>query len=195
MDKYFYIFAGVNGSGKSTLYKTNFLNKDIKNTIRINTDEIVYSFGDWKNSIDQIKAGKMAIQLRNKCFLEEKSFNEETTLTGKTIIKIIDKAKNLDYKIYLYYIGIDNPEIAKERVKNRIARGGHGISPDVIKKRYYESLKNLEKIIHQCDFIEIFDNSKKFIRIFYYEDNQVFENDIAKVNWIKNNLKKLLNNL
>ena len=95
MDKYFYIFAGVNGSGKSTLYKTNFLNKDIKNSIRINTDEIVYSFGDWKNSIDQIKAGKMAIQLRNKCFLEEKSFNEETTLTGKTIIKMIDKAKNL----------------------------------------------------------------------------------------------------
>ena len=195
MDKYFYIFAGVNGSGKSTLYKTNFLNKDIKNSIRINTDEIVYSFGSWKNSTDQIKAAKMAIQLRNKCFLEEKSFNEETTLTGKTIIKIIDKAKNLDYKIYLYYIGIDNPEIAKERVKNRIARGGHGISPDVIKKRYYESLKNLEKIIHQCDFIEIFDNSKKFIRIFYYEDNQVFENNIAKVNWIKNNLKELLNNL
>ena len=195
MDKYFYIFAGVNGSGKSTLYKTNFLNKDIKNSIRINTDEIVYSFGDWKNSIDQIKAGKMAIQLRNKCFLEEKSFNEETTLTGKTILKIIDKAKDLGYKIHLYYIGIDNPEIAKERVKNRVTRGGHGISSNLIEKRYYESLQNLEKIIYQCDSIEIYDNSKKFIRIFYYEDNQVFENNIAKVNWIKNNLKELLNNL
>ena len=195
MDKYFYIFAGVNGSGKSTLYKTNFLNKDIKNSIRINTDEIVYSFGDWKSSIDQIKAGKIAIQLRNKCFLEEKSFNEETTLTGKTIIKIIDKAKNLDYKIYLYYIGIDNPEIAKERVKNRIARGGHGISSNLIEKRYYESLQNLEKILSKCDLIEIYDNSVKFYRIFYYEDKQVFENNIAKVNWIKNNLKELLNNL
>ena len=195
MDKYFYIFAGVNGSGKSTLYKTNFLNQNIKNSIRINTDEIVYSFGDWKSSIDQIKAGKIAIQLRNKCFLEEKSFNEETTLTGKTILKIIDKAKNLGYKIHLYYIGIGNPEIAKERVKNRIARGGHGISSNLIEKRYYESLQNLEKIIYQCDSIEIYDNSKKFIRIFYYEDNQVFENDIAKVNWIKNNLKELLNNL
>ena len=195
MDKYFYIFAGVNGSGKSTLYKTNFLNKDIKNSIRINTDEIVYSFGSWKNSTDQIKAAKIAIQLRNKCFLEEKSFNEETTLTGRTILKIIDKAKDLGYKIHLYYIGIDNPEIAKERVKNRIARGGHGISSNLIEKRYYESLQNLEKIIYQCDSIEIYDNSKKFIRIFYYEDNQVFENNIAKVNWIKNNLKELLNNL
>ena len=195
MDKYFYIFAGVNGSGKSTLYKTNFLNKDIKNSIRINTDEIVYSFGDWKSNIDQIKAGKIAIQLRNKCFLEEKSFNEETTLTGKTIIKIIDKAKDLGYKIHLYYIGIGNPEIAKERVKNRIARGGHGISSNLIEKRYYESLQNLEKILSKCDLIEIYDNSVKFYRIFYYEDKQVFENNIAKVNWIKNNLKELLNNL
>ena len=195
MDKYFYIFAGVNGSGKSTLYKTNFLNQNIKNSIRINTDEIVYSFGDWKSSIDQIKAGKIAIQLRNKCFLEEKSFNEETTLTGKTILKIIDKAKDLGYKIHLYYIGIGNPEIAKERVKNRIARGGHGISSNLIEKRYYESLQNLEKILSKCDLIEIYDNSVKFYRIFYYEDKQVFENNIAKVNWIKNNLKELLNNL
>ena len=195
MDKYFYIFAGVNGSGKSTLYKTNFLNQNIKNSIRINTDEIVYSFGDWKSSIDQIKAGKIAIQLRNKCFLEEKSFNEETTLTGKTILKIIDKAKNLGYKIHLYYIGIGNPEIAKERVKNRIARGGHGISSNLIEKRYYESLQNLEKILSKCDLIEIYDNSVKFYRIFYYEDKQVFENNIAKVNWIKNNHKELLNNL
>lgn len=195
MDKYFYIFAGVNGSGKSTLYKTNFLNQNIKNSIRINTDEIVYSFGDWKSNIDQIKAGKIAIQLRNKCFLEEKSFNEETTLTGKTILKIIDKAKNLGYKIHLYYIGIGNPEIAKERVKNRIARGGHGISSNLIEKRYYESLQNLEKILSKCDLIEIYDNSVKFYRIFYYEDKQVFENNIAKVNWIKNNLKELLNNL
>ena len=195
MDKYFYIFAGVNGSGKSTLYKTNFLNQNIKNSIRINTDEIVYSFGDWKSSIDQIKAGKIALQLRTKCFLEEKSFNEETTLTGKTILKIIDKAKNLGYKIHLYYIGIGNPEIAKERVKNRIARGGHGISSNLIEKRYYESLQNLEKILSKCDLIEIYDNSVKFYRIFYYEDKQVFENNIAKVNWIKNNLKELLNNL
>ena len=116
-------------------------------------------------------------------------------MTGKTILKIINKAKDLGYKIHLYYIGIDNPEIAKERVKNRVARGGHGISFNLIEKRYHESLKNLEKIIHQCDFIEIFDNSKKFIRIFYYENKQVYENNIEKANWIDEKLKNLLNNL
>ena len=195
MDKYFYIFAGVNGSGKSTLYKTNFLNKDIKNSIRINTDEIVYSFGDWKNSIDQIKAGKMAIQLRNKCFLEEKSFNEETTLTGKTIIKIIDKAKNLDYKIYLYYIGIDNPEIAKERVKNRIARGGHGISSNLIEKRYYESLKNLKEILLKFDKVYLYDNSKKYKNIFSFSNNKILFKDNKSISWAKEAIEIIENNI
>jgi len=195
MKKVLYIFAGVNGAGKSTLYNSENLDNEIKYSTRINTDEIVYSFGDWKSNIDQIKAGKIAIQLRNKCFLEEKSFNEETTLTGKTILKIIDKAKDLGYKIHLYYIGIDNPEIAKERVKNRVTRGGHGISSNLIEKRYYESLKNLERIINQCDFIEIFDNSEKFIRIFYYENKQIYINNIEKVNWITEKFKSLINNL
>ena len=39
MKKVFYLFVGVNGAGKSTLYNSESLNNDIKNTIRINTDE------------------------------------------------------------------------------------------------------------------------------------------------------------
>lgn len=49
-----------------------------KNSVRINTDEIVRTFGDWRNNADQIKAAKIAIQLRKCCLEEVKSFNEET---------------------------------------------------------------------------------------------------------------------
>ena len=69
MKKVFYLFAGVNGAGKSTLYNSESLNNDIKNTIRINTDEIVREIGDWKNNSDQLKAAKIAINLRHECFL------------------------------------------------------------------------------------------------------------------------------
>lgn len=34
------------------------------------------------------------------------------------------------------YIGLQNPEIAKARVKFRVSKGGHGIPDDVIEKRY-----------------------------------------------------------
>lgn len=58
MKKYILI-AGVNGAGKSTLYQTLTSLADIP---RINTDEIVREFGDWRNVGDVARAGKIAIK-------------------------------------------------------------------------------------------------------------------------------------
>ena len=173
MKKVFYLFAGVNGAGKSTLYNSESLNNDIKNTIRVNTDEIVREIGDWKNNSDQLKAAKIAINLRNECFLYGKSFNEETTLTGKTILKTIDKAKELGYELQLFYIGVSSPEIAKERIKNRVEKGGHNIENNIVEKRYYESLKNLKDVISKFDKVQLYDNSNKYIEFFSFEDNKI----------------------
>ena len=151
------VFAGVNGAGKSTLYK--FINRE-KFGVRINTDEIVGK--EWRNQELQLKAGREAIKIREKAFNENKSLNQETTLTGNGILKAIDKAKELGYKINIYYIGVESPEIAKERVKERVLEGGHGIPEKTIEKRYYESLKNLKKIRNKCDQLIICDNSKNF---------------------------------
>ena len=51
MIKKYILIAGVNGAGKSTLYQTL---DTLKSMERINTDEIVRSFGDWKNTDDVI---------------------------------------------------------------------------------------------------------------------------------------------
>lgn len=194
MSKNLYLFAGVNGVGKSTMYNSQ-IEEGIKQSIRINTDEIVRTFGDWKNNADQIKAAKIAIKLRNHCFEEGKSFNEETTLTGKTILKTIDRAKELGYKIYLYYIGIDSPEIAKERVRNRVLKGGHDISSEVIEKRYYESLENLKKIISKCDYVDIYDNIDIYKLVFSFANNEIIENSISSSEWAKEAIREKINSM
>lgn len=194
MSKNLYLFAGVNGVGKSTMYNSQ-IEEGIKQSIRINTDEIVRTFGDWKNNADQIKAAKIAIKLRNHCFEEGKSFNEETTLTGKTILKTIDRAKELGYKIYLYYIGIDSPEIAKERVRNRVLKGGHDISSEVIEKRYYESLENLKKIISKCDYVDIYDNTDIYKLVFSFANNEIIENSISSSEWAKESIREKINSM
>lgn len=194
MSKNLYLFAGVNGVGKSTMYNSQ-IEEGIKQSIRINTDEIVRTFGDWKNNADQIKAAKIAIKLRNHCFEEGKSFNEETTLTGKTILKTIDKAKELGYKIYLYYIGVDSPEIAKERVRNRVLKGGHDISSEVIEKRYYESLENLKKIISKCDYVDIYDNTDIYKLVFSFANNEIIENSISSSKWAKEAIREKINSM
>jgi predicted ABC-type ATPase len=72
--KRYVIFAGVNGAGKSTLYQTFPKYQQIP---RINTDEILKTFGDWKVIGDVMKAGKLSVQELNRCLSAEISFNQE----------------------------------------------------------------------------------------------------------------------
>jgi len=195
MKKVFYLFAGVNGAGKSTLYNSESLNNDIKNTIRINTDEIVREIGDWRNNSDQLKAAKMAINLRNECFLYGKSFNEETTLTGKTILKTIDRAKELGYELQLFYVGVSSTEIAKERIKSRVEKGGHHIENDIVEKRYYESLKNLKEILLKFDKVYLYDNSKKYKNIFSFSNNKILFKNNKSISWAKEAIEIIENNI
>ena len=151
------IFAGVNGAGKTTLYKIISLSEDFGR--RINTDEIVMEIGDWRNNQDQMRAGRIALNMRKECVDKMISFNQETTLTGKRILKAIEEIKEKGYTIYLYYIGVDSPAIAKERIKNRVLKGGHNIPEEVVEKRYYETLENLKKVLPLADYVRIYDLS------------------------------------
>ena len=64
--KKYVLIAGVNGAGKSTLYQTMDSLKDMK---RINTDEIVRTFGSWKKPADVMEAGKIAVNRVKEYFI------------------------------------------------------------------------------------------------------------------------------
>lgn len=97
------------------------------------------------------------------------SFNQEITLCGKTILKNIDKAKELGYHVELYFVGVNSVDIAKERVKRRVTKGGRGIPEKDIEKRYYESYENLKKIMQKCDLAAFYDNTEGFRRFAIYK--------------------------
>ena len=166
MIKKYVLIAGVNGAGKSTLYQTL---ESLKMLERVNTDEIVRSFGDWRNSADVFKAGKMAIRKIDMCFQNGISFNQETTLCGNSILRNIDKAKSLGYQIELHYVGVESAEIAKQRIAYRVAHGGHGIPDADVERRYAESFKHLDLIKDKCDLVILYDNTETFNRFAIYE--------------------------
>lgn len=159
--KKYVIIAGVNGAGKSTLYQ---INDNFKKLPRINVDEIIKDIGDWKNSKDMFAAGKIAVKKLNQYISNGISFNQETTLCGKSIINTILKAKKSGYYIELHYVGVENVQIAKERVHRRVKNGGHGISEKDIEKRYIETFHQLNCILRECDLIAFYDNTENFRR-------------------------------
>lgn len=116
MKKYI-LLAGVNGAGKSTLYQSL---ESLQDMPRVNVDEILRGFGDWRNTADVMTAGKIAVKKIAQYFNEEITFNQETTLCGRSILENIRRAKKRGYFIELHYVGVDSAEIAKRRVLDRI---------------------------------------------------------------------------
>lgn len=185
MPKYVLV-AGVNGAGKSTLYHSI---KDVLNIPRVNTDEILQSFGDWRDSGDIIKAGKIAVKTIYEYLSQGISFQQETTLCGKSILKNINRAKAQGYEIEVYYIGLETPEIAKKRVAVRVAEGGHGVPEDAIERRYYESMANMKMILGQCGVVSFYDNSKRFRLIATYKDGRIVRESLDLPQWYIKHIK------
>ena len=189
--KTFTIFAGVNGAGKSTLYAAD---NSADLGVRLNSDEIVREAGaDWRSIEAQIEAGKKLLQMQKECFEKGISCNRETTLCGNNIVNSIRTAKELGYKIHLRYVGVSDPQIAKDRVKRRIELGGHGVSEATIEHRYETSAENFLKVYELCDQINISDNSGEYLVLAAYTVCGKLQKTNASIEWVDNLLAHIEN--
>ena len=149
----------------------------------MNSDEILHSLGlDWRDSSAQMLAGKTLLKLQKECLENGVSFNQETTLSGKTVFNAIKKAKELGYVIHLRYIGVETPEIAKARVEQRIARGGHGVSGGTIERRFKTSKENFLAVYPYCDSIIVYDNTEQMTCVASIKNGKI--NLMKSVPWV-----------
>lgn len=190
MDKPIYtIYAGVNGAGKSSLYYTD---PHMAKQKRVNVDEMVQKLGDWRENKVQIEASKQAVREIKENIEKGISFNQETTLSGKSVISHIKKAKEHNFSVHLNYVGLDSAELAKQRVKSRVEKGGHGIPEELIEKRYTASLENLKEVLPLCDVIRIHDNTEVYKEVAYLEKGVVLHNENCV--WLNPILQEYENN-
>jgi predicted ABC-type ATPase len=78
--------------------------------------------------------------------------------TGK-YRRLVDKAKGLGFSLWLIYVLLDSPERSIERIKLRVAKGGHHVADADVRKRYGRSLDQLGWFLEQADLAWIYDNS------------------------------------
>lgn len=62
------------------------------------------------------------IKMKKEYIDNKVSFNQESTLAGKSIISNIIKAKQNGFSVVMNYIGVESIEIAKERVAIYVMR-------------------------------------------------------------------------
>jgi predicted ABC-type ATPase len=111
-------------------------------------------------------------------------FAIETTLTTKSYLNTIAKAKRLGYQITLLYFWLNDVELTIERVKTRVSEGGHDIPEDVIRRRYIKGIENLQRFIKSVDFWFVLNNSEEELH-FIAEGNKTEITIFEKETWTK----------
>jgi len=156
-----HIIAGPNGAGKTT-FANEFLPVEAECLNFVNADLIAYGLSPFQPYKMGVEAGRLMIQHIEECVRKNESFAFETTLSGKGYEKKIKTWKSLGYEIIIYYLKLQSVDIAIERVKLRVAQGGHNVPEPDIKRRFDRSWINFNKTYKPlADSWIVFDTSGK----------------------------------
>lgn len=190
--KQLYIIAGCNGAGKTTASFT-ILPEVLGCKEFINADEIAKGLSPFQPESVAMQAGRIMLARMDELLQKGETFAFETTLATKSYKQKIEWAQANGYKVTLLFFWLDSPNIAKKRVAQRVAEGGHNIPSQTIERRYHSGITQL--ITTYMDMIEryyIFDNSEGesvLIAEKYEGEELVF--DIEIFNQIKEQMWKI----
>ncbi|MEQ8475231.1 MAG: zeta toxin family protein [Fulvivirga sp.] len=149
--KKLYVIAGCNGAGKTTASYT-ILPEILDCKEFVNADEIAKGISPFQPEKVGIEAGRMMLKRIKNLLQAGESFAFETTLSTRSYVTFIEKAKQLGYQVTCLFFLLDSEELAISRVATRVKEGGHHIPEDVIRRRYKSGLKNFFNLfLHRVD--------------------------------------------
>jgi predicted ABC-type ATPase len=147
------LFGGCNGAGKTTL-AYQILGKGLQLYDFVNADEIARGLNPLNQTAQAGLASRLAIQRVNELVKHRQSFAFEGTLAGAWQAKILKQCQTEGYVTRLVYVWLPSVTMAQQRVKNRVLQGGHDVAPELIERRYYSGLTNLNHL-----YLPIVDNA------------------------------------
>lgn len=154
-----YIISGCNGAGKTTASFT-FLPEIFNCREYVNADEIAKGLSPFQPEKVAFQAGRIMLKRIDELLNSNIDFAFETTLSTKSYRNLIAKAKKQGYAVTLLYLWLNSPELAIERVKERVKNGGHSIPELTIRTRYFKGINNLKTIfVPLVDYWMVVDNS------------------------------------
>lgn len=159
MERQLYIIAGCNGAGKTTASYTVL--PDILDCREfVNADEIARGLSPFNPEEMAIEAGRLMIKRINELLGKDETFAIETTLATKSYINLVHQAQGKGYVVTLVFFWLRNPELAMQRVAERVRNGGHNIPVPTTRRRYVSGINNLFNLyVPAVDCWVVYDNS------------------------------------
>jgi predicted ABC-type ATPase len=141
------IIAGPNGAGKTSFANKHF-DKPRAELTYLNADEIAREFGSagrLGSTERDVRAGREMLKRMDALTSAGASFMFETTLASLSYARKISAWRRRGYAVGLIYLRLPSAAAAIERVRRRVAQGGHGVPEGTVRERFAKSGEYLEK--------------------------------------------------
>ena len=126
-----WIIAGPNGAGKTT-FALEYLPTVAKCQSFINADLIAAGLSPLAPERELLAASRLLLQEIKTYIRKQQDFAFETTLAGRSYLRLIEQLKGNGWQVELTYLALPSIQLCKQRVAERVAHGGHNIPKKIL---------------------------------------------------------------
>ena len=137
-----FVIAGPNGAGKTT-YARRFLPEEMRTREFVNADLIAAGLSPFAPDKAAFEAGRIMHHRLRELAAQRADFAFETTLSGRAYAPLLRDLRAAGYRIKLDFLWIPQLDLTRQRVRQRVAKGGHNIPDDVQERRFHLGVRNL----------------------------------------------------
>jgi predicted ABC-type ATPase len=139
------IVAGPNGAGKSTMAPRLVLH-GFGIGLYVNPDTIAQGLAAFDPASAGIEAGRAMHRRLEELRAGRVDFAVESTISGLSLRSFLRRLRTSGYAVFMLYLWLPEPNLSIERVANRVRLGGHNVPEEDIRRRFYRSVVNFDRI-------------------------------------------------
>ena len=135
------IIAGPNGAGKTTL--APLLLRDTFGVMEyVNADAIALGLSAFQPERVALEAGRIMLRHLRTLAAQRRTFAFESTLATRSYAPWIRQLCQQDYAFHVLFLWLRSPDLAVQRVRERVRLGGHDVPEVVVRRRYQYGIRN-----------------------------------------------------
>ena len=112
-----------------------------------------------ENGINSYSVAIVADFFKEQYLKHRISFSFETVFSHPAKIDILRRAQAAGFKTYMYFVATENPVINVNRIKERVALGGHDVPEEKTRSRYLRCMEQVRYALPYLNRAYFFDNS------------------------------------
>ncbi|MDQ3045894.1 MAG: zeta toxin family protein [Chloroflexota bacterium] len=139
------VIAGPNGAGKTSA-APELLRDAVGIDAFVNADVIAQGLSGFSPESAAFEAGRVMLRRLQELTRERADLAFESTLAGRSAHRLLTAMRTDGYDVHIFYLWLPTPDLAVARVRFRVELGGHDVPDEVIRRRFWKSLVNFDRL-------------------------------------------------